>query len=146
MIKAVSKGSSKKEYIGTLKCLEHTHPIHINPFSFKIHEIGTVKYQTLIRQARKYRVSNVSYSESQVLLEQEHQGLILNQKTYYNLLRKNPADANNPNTITALLKELDEAGFVYRTRTEDKIDVNERVIKRKMIQIIFFYKEVIRFT
>jgi hypothetical protein len=64
----------------------------------------------------------VPYSESQALLEQEHQGLILSQKTYYNLLRKKPGDANNPDTITALLKELDEAGFVYRTRTEDEID------------------------
>ena len=29
--KAVSKGSDEKEYIGTLKCLEHTHPLHLNP-------------------------------------------------------------------------------------------------------------------
>src|SRR5438034_7365451 len=36
--KAVSKGSYEKEYIGTLRCLEHTHLININPFSFKIHE------------------------------------------------------------------------------------------------------------
>ena len=42
--KAVSKGSYEKEYIGTLRCLEHTHPININPFSFKIHEIETAEY------------------------------------------------------------------------------------------------------
>jgi hypothetical protein len=75
----------------------------------------------------------VSYLESQALLEQEHQGLILNHKTYYNLLRKKPGDAHNPDTIAALLKELNEAGFVYRTRTEDKIDENKRVVKRKLI-------------
>jgi MULE transposase domain len=61
-------------------------------------------------------------------------------------LRKQPGDANNPNTITALFKELDETRFMYRTRTEDEIDANERVIKRKLIQIVFFHKEVIRFT
>ena len=42
--KAVSKGNSKKEYIKTLKCLEYIYLIYINPFSFKIHEIGTVEY------------------------------------------------------------------------------------------------------
>jgi hypothetical protein len=54
--KAVSKGSDEKEYIGTLKCLEHTHPLHLNPFSFKVHEKSTVEYQTLVTQARKYRI------------------------------------------------------------------------------------------
>jgi lipopolysaccharide export LptBFGC system permease protein LptF len=144
--KAVSKGSSKKEYIRILKCLEHTHLIHINSFSFKIHETGTVEYQTFIKQARKYRVDNISYLESQILLEQEHQRLILNQKTYYNLLRKNPANASNFNIITALLKKLNKAEFVYKTRIEDEIDINDRVIKRKMIQIMFFHKEIICFA
>jgi hypothetical protein len=45
-----------------------------------------------------------------------------------------------------LLKELHEVGFIYRTRTKDEIDANGRVIKRKLIQIIFFHREVIRFT
>ena len=47
--KAVSKRSSEKEYIETLKCLEHTHLIYINSFLFKIHETGIIKYQTLIK-------------------------------------------------------------------------------------------------
>jgi hypothetical protein len=34
---------------------------------------------------------------------------------------------------------------MYKTRTEDKIDANERVIKRKLIQIMFFHREIIRF-
>jgi hypothetical protein len=62
--KAISNGSSEKEYTGTLKNLDHTHPIYLNPFSSKVHETGTVEYQTLIKQARKYRVGNVSYLES----------------------------------------------------------------------------------
>jgi hypothetical protein len=110
-------------------------------FLCKMHSRATANKRGL--EARKYRIGNLSYSESQALLEQEHQGLILNQKTYYNLLRKKPGDANNPGTITALLKELHEAGFVYRTRTKDEVDANGRVIKRKLIQIIFFHREVI---
>jgi hypothetical protein len=67
--KAISNESSEKEYIKTLKSLNHTHPIYLNPFSFKVHETETIKYQTFIGQARKYRVSNVSYLESQAFLE-----------------------------------------------------------------------------
>ena len=37
--KAISKGSEKKEYIKTLKYLEYTYLININPFSFKIYKI-----------------------------------------------------------------------------------------------------------
>src|SRR5256885_17057940 len=33
--KPVSRGSSEKQYIGTLKCIAHTHRINLNPFSFK---------------------------------------------------------------------------------------------------------------
>ena len=47
--KAISNGSNEKEYIGTLRCLEHTHPIYLNPFSFKVHETETIEYQTLFR-------------------------------------------------------------------------------------------------
>jgi hypothetical protein len=47
--KAVSRGSDEKKYIKTLRCLEHTYLIYLNPFSFKVHETGTVEYQTLIK-------------------------------------------------------------------------------------------------
>ena len=143
--KAVSKGNSRKEYIKILRCLKYIYLIHINPFSFKIHEIRTVEYQTLIKQACKYCIGNLSYSESQILLKQEHQGFILNQKTYYNLLHKNPANVSNPNIITALLKKFHEARFIYKTYTKDKININEKIIKYKLIQIIFFYKKMICF-
>ena len=47
--KAISKGSSKKEYIRILKYLKYIYLIYINPFSFKIYKTGIIKYQTLIR-------------------------------------------------------------------------------------------------
>ena len=46
--KPISRGSSEKQYIRTLKCLSHTHRINLNPFSFKVHEIATIEYQALI--------------------------------------------------------------------------------------------------
>jgi hypothetical protein len=46
--KAVSQRGTEKQYIGTLKYLVHTYRINLNPFSFKVHETGTVEYQTLV--------------------------------------------------------------------------------------------------
>ena len=50
-----------------------------------------------------------------------------------NFLYKNSADINNLNIITILLKELDEAKFIYRIYIENKIDINKRIIKYKII-------------
>ena len=120
--KPISRGNSEKQYIGTLKCLGHTHRNNLNPFSFKVHETGTIEYQTLIQQARKYRTGKLSYSEGQQLLEQEKLGMTISQKTYYNLLRKKLCDNSNPDTITGLLEVLHEADFVCRTRTDDELN------------------------
>ena len=42
--KPVSRDNSEKQYIETLKCLEHTHSINLNLFFFKMHETSIVKY------------------------------------------------------------------------------------------------------
>ena len=42
--KAISDGSNEKEYTGILRCLEYTHPINLNPFSFKVYKTGIIKY------------------------------------------------------------------------------------------------------
>jgi len=108
--KAVSKGSEDKEYIGALKCSDHTHPLHRNPISFKVHEKSTVEYQALVAQARRYRIGKRSYAESQEWLEQELLGMAISQKTYtyYDLLRKKPGDSSNPDTTDGLLAVLNE--------------------------------------
>ena len=45
------KAARKKKYIGALKCLTHTHELHLNPFSFKAHEKSTVEHQILVVQS-----------------------------------------------------------------------------------------------
>jgi hypothetical protein len=116
--KTVRKGDEEKKYIGTLKCLTHTHELYLNPFSFKVYEKSTIEYQALVAQAHKYRIGKLSYAESQQLLEQERLGMTISQKTFYNLFRKQPGDSKNPSTINGLLAVLDESDFVYRTRTK----------------------------
>jgi hypothetical protein len=69
--KAVSRGVEEKHFIGTAKCLIHTHAIYLIPFSFKVHEKIITEYQMLIKQAKKYRFGKITYTESQELLKQE---------------------------------------------------------------------------
>jgi hypothetical protein len=144
--KPVSRDSSEKQYIRTLKYLAHTYRINLNPFSFKVHETSTVEYQALVQQARKYRAGKLSYSESQQLLEQEKLDMTVSRKTYYNLLRKKLCNNSNPDTITGLLKVLYEIDFICRTRIKDKLDAKDNIISYKFIQIVFLYKEAIRFS
>ena len=40
---------------------------------------------------------------------------------------------NNLNTIIILLKKLNETGFIYKIYTENKIDINKKIIKYKII-------------
>ena len=70
--------------------------------------------------------------------------MTISQKTYYNLLWKKPGDFSNPGTIDGLLAVLNEASFTFRCRTKDEIE-GDHIIKRKLIQIVFFHKEAIRF-
>ena len=42
--KAISKGSSKKEYIRIFKYFKYIYLININPFSFKIYKTGIIEY------------------------------------------------------------------------------------------------------
>jgi hypothetical protein len=42
--KAVRKGGEEIRYIKTLKYLTYTYKLHLNPFSFKVHEKSTVEY------------------------------------------------------------------------------------------------------
>ena len=70
--------------------------------------------------------------------------MTISQETFYNLLRRQPGDSSNPSTIDGLLAALHESDFVYRTRTKDELK-GDRVVTRKLVQIVFFMKDAIRF-
>jgi hypothetical protein len=70
--------------------------------------------------------------------------MTISQKTFYNLLRRQPDNSNNPSTINGLLAVLDKSEFVYRTCIKDELKEN-RVISRQLVQIVFFIKDAIRF-
>jgi hypothetical protein len=75
------------------------------------------------------------------VLKAEELGLVLISREYYNSLRKLVPDKAKPETIDALLMELHEAGFVYRTRVQEDVDDEDNVVKRKMIQLWFTHRE-----
>jgi hypothetical protein len=72
----------------------------------------------LTKLSVKVAIGKMSYIESQRMLEQERLGMIIIQKTFYNLLRRQPSDSSKPSLIDGLLAALHESDFVYRKRTE----------------------------
>jgi DNA-binding HxlR family transcriptional regulator len=56
-------------------------------------------------------------------------------KDYYNTVRKEIPDKAKPKTIVALLRMLEDNGFVYRTRVSVKEDEYGTSIARKLVQL-----------
>jgi MULE transposase domain len=141
--KKVTRDSNERVYLGIwVEGAHNGHQIPLNPFSFQSHLAANPEIQLLQTVAYTYRRSGLPYSEAYKLLQQEGQGLVLKPKQYYNLVRKKPVDKTNDDTIDALIFALTDAGFRYRTLTEDKVDEpSRRVIRRKLIQIFFFFSE-----
>ena len=52
------------------------------------------------------------------MLIREQLGVILTQKDYYNLVRREPLRAQNQDSAVALLKALDDARFTFKTFEE----------------------------
>jgi hypothetical protein len=46
--KTVRKSGEEIRYIKTLKYLTYIHELHLNLFSFKVHEKSTIEYQALV--------------------------------------------------------------------------------------------------
>lgn len=148
--KIINNTTKERAWIGIWKEDTHeNHALHLNPFAFVAHEQSTEAHQQLIAQARKYRFGKQSYSKACELLKQEHLGLTLSQKTYYNLIRHKYPDKGDPDTLTGLLTALKDEDFKFRTRTEDEYKVQgetETLVRRKLLQIVFYHSEAIRLT
>ena len=129
------RGLGNKAFVMTVNSLLHSHDPADNPLSYPRHRQALDDYQALIRTARKHRIAIIPYSESRRVFEAEELGLVLTSREYYNSLRKSVPDIAQPETIDALLMELHEAGFVYRTRVRVEEDGEGNVVKRQMVQL-----------
>ena len=83
------------------------------------------------------------YSVHRRVLNCEEYGLIIDSKTYYNLVRNERGDKNKERIISGLLIALDDAKFKYRTRVETELDRLGRPINRKLIQIVFWHPQAV---
>jgi hypothetical protein len=139
--KSVSRGSQEKAYLLTVKNLSYNYDIHLNPFGFKMHEKATEEYQRQAVSAIKFRTVAVPYLVHRRVLDRAEFGLIIDRRTYYNLVRNEHGDKKQDRTISGLLIALDEAGFRYRTKVEVEMDTFEKSVTRKLVQIVFCYPD-----
>ena len=75
------------------------------------------------------------YSVQRRVLDRDDLGVIIDARTYYNLVRNSRGDKEQDITISGLLIALDDAGFHYRTRVEELLDDSDTIIDRKLLQI-----------
>ncbi|EXU94697.1 MULE transposase domain protein [Metarhizium robertsii] len=103
-------------------------------------------YKALLTVAREYKTQGLAYSDARRLLKEEAAGLVIKKRDYYNLVRLCPQDIkDDDDTITALLRALEDRAFKYRLRTEDTIE-DGVVIARKLVQIFFYCEQAVPFT
>jgi hypothetical protein len=93
------------------------------------------EFHQLITLAVKHRINVVPYSQSRRILESEDLKLFLSAKKYYNLVRNQPADKGDSESIQGLLKTLDDTNFIYHQRISTDFDSEGKVIKKRLIQI-----------
>jgi hypothetical protein len=109
------------------------HQLLANPLEYSFYRFSLDKYKTLIHTVIKYRIAIIPYSDSRRVLETEEFGIVINTREYYNTVRKMISNNVMPKTINRLLIALEKEEFIYRTRVEEELDEENRLIKRKLI-------------
>ena len=113
------------------------HPEFADPFDIPFFRDQTAAYRQLKSSALTYRVVGQKFSQARKMLIREQLGVVLTQKDYYNLVRREPLRAQNQDSAVALLKALDDAGFTFET-FEEVVYEGDTAISRKLVQIVFW--------
>jgi hypothetical protein len=90
------------------------------------------------------RIISVPYLVYRRVLNRDDLGLIIDAKSYYNLVRNQRGNKEKDTTISGLLVVFNLADFHYRTRVEDLLNDLGIIISRKLLQIWFIHPEAIR--
>ena len=93
---------------------------------------------------KKYCEAVFSYFNRRRLIDAEDFGVILSSRDYYNSIRKEIPDKSKLKIIKALLIILKENSFVYYTRVKIKVDKDDELINKKLIQIFFIYRKQLK--
>jgi hypothetical protein len=149
--KAVSRGTETREWVLTVKQLLHLstdgikHPMHTNPFFYKVHQKATEEYQQLVAAGKQFRIAIIPYSTTRRVLKQEDYGMTLPAKDYYNLIRTPLSQVEETYTVNALLLVLKDYGFIFRCRVELEEDLEGKIMARKLVQVFFIHPNQIHF-
>ena len=153
----LDRATKDRAFIGKWREEEHqNHSLHLNPFSFAVHEQSTDMHQVQIAAASRFRAAKQPYSMALLLLKEDSNGVFLGKKRYYNLtaVRRSLPKKEDDRTIAALLQGLKEDGFRFATRTEDSYEEQRdgtlKLSDQKLVQIFFYHPECVhlaqRFT
>lgn len=144
--KLVNRATNQRAYVGRWKEDMHQHhELYLNPFSFNKHVQTIPEYQQQVSEALKLRINHQPYSKVVQLLRGDSGGLLIDERAYYNLVRHQKLDKNNQDTVSGLLRALDEQGFRFRLRTEETFD-GDRLVNRKLLQIFFYAPAAVQLT
>jgi hypothetical protein len=86
----------------------------------------------LFARAKEHRQQVLPHSDSRRLIDAEDLGVIVLAKDYYNTVRKEMPDKSRPKTIVALLRMLEDNGFIYRRRVSVEEDKSGALIARML--------------
>lgn len=100
----------------------------------------------MVDKSLNARITAVPYSIQRRVLDRDDLGIIIDARTYYNLVRNSRGDKEKDTTISGLLIALDEAGFHYRTRVKELLNDSGTIIDRKLLQIWFIHPAAVRFA
>jgi MULE transposase domain len=95
------------------------------------------EYRQLVALASKHRESVIPYSQSRRILDSEDLDVFLSAKKYYNLIRNQPADKGDLESIQGLLKALNDAKFIHHQRISTEYNAEGKLTGQRLTQIWF---------
>jgi MULE transposase domain len=132
------RGSGSKGLVLSITNNSHSHLPAPNPLRYKIHEKALEEYQEAVRLAQIHRETLLSYSASQRILDRA--GYALDRRTYYNLCQRPMSSiSSHQDLFYGLVAALEEAGFKYTLRFDDKLNNASKVISSQLQQIFFIH-------
>ena len=117
--------------------LSHSHRLVKNPLMYTENQNLFPEYRQLVTLTYKYRENVVPYSQSRRILKSEDFGVFLSTKKYYNLIRNQPTDKRDSESIQGLLKALDDVEFIHHQYISTEYNVEDKLTAQRLTQIWF---------
>jgi MULE transposase domain len=131
------RGSDVKGYCLVAPELSHSHRLIENSLMYIENQNLLSAYRQLVALTYKHCENVIPYSQSRRILESEDFGVFLSARKYYNLVRNQPADKGDSESIQGLLKALDDAEFIHHQRISTEYNAKGKLTAQRLTQIWF---------